>query len=356
MGFITEWIKNGKINKFKKQLTRLKNTIEKQEGAIIGKEKELHSLYGSLEVKQGEAELIRKQLASLGYVIGEEVPAVKLTEDTIEEVASSTDISEDTTETETSAVVKKETAPVLANSSPRVRFRLGRNVLSLNELSREKFVELIDDKYNELVSAYDKVLKVLYPQMYMGEAELIQKQNYINQITEAYKSIGNIRIDKAIDFLNTTLEVGVGYELEMQKGANQEKRYSNMKYKSLSAFMKNPVQIPNNAMKINVSIRSDVQELNKMVKMANINIYLFESARYSRDDAKEVFYINNNSKTENVVMGYQDVIENDYFYYNQTQCEVISDKVMPKNSVAKAMYKNELKTGYFNFVEPELVK
>jgi hypothetical protein len=228
-------------------------------------------------------------------------------------------------------------------------------------MSREEFMELLEKKYNLMVSAYDKVMKVLYPQIYMGEAESIQRENYIREITLAYNAItskyGNIYIDKAIDFLHSTIDVGISYELELQKKTDIEaKKFSNMEYKSLSAFIKNPVTIPTNAMKINVSIRSDINRLNKMVKLANIGIYLFEAAKYSKEDAREKFYEDNKYESKYINMPYKDIMDQDYFYYNQTQCEVISDKVLAKNTVNKAMYQSDLRTGFIEFVEPSMIK
>ncbi|MBR1987811.1 MAG: hypothetical protein IKA36_02105, partial [Clostridia bacterium] len=197
-------------------------------------------------------------------------------------------------------------------------------------------------------------------QIYIGDAESIQRENYINEITKAYNAItskyGNIYMDKAIDFLNSSLDVGIGYDIELQKKDDADsKKYSNMVYKSLASFLRNPVAIPNNAMKINVSIRSDINKLNKMTKLANINIYMFESSKYSREAAKEKFYEDNKYTTKYANTLFTEIAKNDYFYYNQTQCEIIKDKVMAKNTISKAMYKDELRTGFIDFVEPELI-
>lgn len=357
MAFITEWIKNGKIKKFKKQLEKTENRIEKQEGVILGKEKELHSLYSDLEKKTNEVESIKKELLSLGYVFDEEPVAEIEVESNTEIKAESTDEIEE--ENSTALVEKKDLTPIMTNSQSNIKFRVGKSVLYLNKMTKQDFIDMVDKKYNVMVSAYDKVIKALYPQMYMGEAENIQRQNYINEITKMYNAVtskyGDISIDKAKDFLNASLEVGIGYDLELQKKDDiNSKKYLNTTYKSVAAFLKNPVQIPNNAMKINVTIRSDVNKLNKWKKLAGINIYLFESAKYTRDAAKEVFYEVNKYEPKYSDKSYQDIANDDYFYYNQTQCDVISDKVLAKNTVAKAMYKDELRTGFIDFVEPEL--
>ena len=133
MAFITEWIKNGKIKRFKKQLEKTENRIEKQEGVILGKEKELHSLYSDLEKKTNEVESIKKELLSLGYVFDEE-PVAEI------EVEATDEIEE---ENSTALVEKKDLTPIMTNSQSNIKFRVGKSVLYLNKMTKQDFITKI---------------------------------------------------------------------------------------------------------------------------------------------------------------------------------------------------------------------
>lgn len=322
MGLINEWIKKGKIDSLQR---KLKNT-------------------------RNEEEKIKRQLASYGIQEDRNVPDIVID-------AKQTDI----VKVDEVSIESVANEPGLFRPDQNVVAKVGRKSYDLSQVSPKQLYEMVVNKYHELLSVYDKVVGELYSKDYCGNAEIVQKENFNNKIRQAYHQLitsnGKLSANNVLAFLNSKMEVSVGYELEMQKKSSANERlFKTMKYKSISSFMEQPISIPQNAMKISVAIRSDIDKTNKMKNLAKICIYLFESAKYSKYESREKFYAMNQDKIDTEGYDYWDVMRNDYFFYNQTQCEVIADEVKTGNVVDKAMTKDELTTGKFAFTSVEYSK